>query len=218
MKEYLKYGLVLLVVAAISTGVLAFVNSITAPLIEENKQIARANAQRAVFPEANSFQSVESEIIEYYEALDVENRLLGYVVEAIGIGYNGAIKSMVGLDLDFRIKGVTVLEQSETPGLGDKITKIDFLNHFNNLHAHFIRLDREGGNITNITGASISTRALTNSIREKIEQIEANIIVEPISDRQDDVVPISDWQDDVVPISDWQDDGNTEEENNEITE
>ncbi|MCL2063870.1 MAG: RnfABCDGE type electron transport complex subunit G [Candidatus Cloacimonetes bacterium] len=178
MKDLLKYGLVLLIVASISCGVLAFVNSITAPLIEENKRQARINAQRTVFPEARDFIEVDNVSMTFYVALDSENELLGYVLETVGIGYNGNIRAMVGINQDLSIKRVAILEHEETPGLGDKITRNDFLNLFMNLEKHDLRIDREGGRITNITGATISTRTLTNSIREHIELLESRYINE----------------------------------------
>jgi len=169
MLENLKYGLILLMVVAISCAVLAYVNSVTEPLISENKRIAEENARKNIFPDLESTVSIATSQLDYLEIYDINNVLLGYLFISTGKGYNGDIVAMVGVTTEFAIKKVLVLSQVETPGLGDKIKSTSFLDNFINLKNQDLRISNDGGKIMNITGATVSSRAITNSIREHIE-------------------------------------------------
>jgi len=172
MKTFFKYGFILFFVVAISCGILAWVNAQTAPLIEENMRLAKINAQKSVFPEAYSFTEIENEDFVYSIAYDVHNNLIGYILEASGQGYSGVIKTIVGLSADFTINRIAILEQSETPGLGANCTRADFLHRFKDLSLRDLKIDKDGGNITSITGATLTTRTITNSIRNILERLQ----------------------------------------------
>ncbi|MEO0085277.1 MAG: FMN-binding protein, partial [candidate division WOR-3 bacterium] len=57
-----------------------------------------------------------------------------------------------------------------TPGLGLKATDESFLSQFVGKTAAETRLTREGGTIDAITGATITSRAVTDGIREAMER------------------------------------------------
>ncbi len=52
MKEFLHFGSVLLIIAAISAGVLNFVNDKTTPIISEREIAAQIDARKTVYTEA----------------------------------------------------------------------------------------------------------------------------------------------------------------------
>lgn len=123
MKEFIRYGLVLLIIAAISAGILSYVNETTMPIIAEREALAQVEARKAVFEEANRFEESEKKEIEMYTFIPAyrDKELMGYVVSGIGQGYGGTISLTMAFDLDGKIKGVKILSAKETPGLGDKI-------------------------------------------------------------------------------------------------
>ena len=59
MKEFIHFGLVLLIIAAISAGILNFVNNKTTPIINERNSSAQIDARKAVYSEANNFKENE---------------------------------------------------------------------------------------------------------------------------------------------------------------
>jgi electron transport complex protein RnfG len=75
---------------------------------------------------------------------------------------------LVGINSDYTIKDVAILSQTETPGLGSKITEKEFTGQFIGLSSADLALSRDGGSIDAITGATISSRAVTDTIREKM--------------------------------------------------
>ena len=212
MKTYLHYAFILFLVVAISCGILAYVNTQTAPLIEENKIAIRVRAQKNVFPEAFSFVEVVNENITYLEAHDVNGELLGYIIEATGNGYSGEIKTLVGLYKDMTINKIYVLEQTETPGLGANCTRPQFLALFSNLTKNDMSIDKDGGSIVSITGATITTRTITNSIRKMMENLVESIV--PIDINEEGEAEISEMSIGTIDSTDFH--NSEEEDTNEM--
>lgn len=83
-------------------------------------------------------------------------------------GYSGDIWLMVGLDTAGTIRNIVVIEHKETPGLGSKMTSEKFLNQFLNANPAVtdLRVKKDGGTIDAISGATISSRAFSQAVRE----------------------------------------------------
>ena len=164
MKEMVKYGFTLALICIIAAGLLAGVNALT-----KSKIISQAHAEeeaslREVLPLAVSFEPVKSEdAILYYKALDGEGKLMGAVFKASGKGYSSTIETMVGMLKDGTITAIKVISQNETPGLGTRVAEPAFTGQFKNI------LDISGASA--ITGATISSRAVINSIENKAKEI-----------------------------------------------
>ncbi len=126
----LKMGLFLAVVAALAGGALAAVNQVTAPIIAENAIASERANLEMIFPNASEFVIVED--------FEDETGLVQGVYEAVGYGmaykvqvtgYANPILFMVGISDDAEIIGFAVLEQNDTPGIGDRIEKPEFTDN-----------------------------------------------------------------------------------------
>ncbi|MFV2040998.1 MAG: FMN-binding protein [Candidatus Hydrothermarchaeales archaeon] len=126
-----------------------------------------------IFRDAAEFKPVYDEKNEtlYFEVYSAEGELLGYAFSQTGRGMWGDIQVAGGLDLDFRLVGLFVIEQGETPGLGARIVEPLFLDQFKGLESEEIKLEKYGGKVDAISGASISSRAVTEIIRLEMERI-----------------------------------------------
>lgn len=87
-------------------------------------------------------------------------------------GYSGAIRLLVAADFHGKVYGSRVLEQHETPGLGDKIeVRIsDWIKHFANQTVNGAGDERwavkkDGGMFDQFTGATITPRAVVRSVK-----------------------------------------------------
>jgi len=71
-----------------------------------------------------------------------------------------------------------IVSNTETPGLGSRIEEDFFTNRFEGLSVSDVKLSKEGGKVDAITGATISSKAVTDAVQrgleEKIEQIKAD--------------------------------------------
>jgi len=69
------------------------------------------------------------------------------------------------------VSGIEILSHAETPGLGDKITHEGFKKQFKgqNLKSADWRVKKDGGDFDQITGATISPRAVVGAVRKGLE-------------------------------------------------
>jgi electron transport complex protein RnfG len=174
MKYYLRLGLILLIITAIASGILAFINSFTQPMIEENRRRTEEEARREVMPQAVKFELAEDDFL-FYIGRDEEDNIVGYTFIATEYGYSSDIQTMVGLNADKTINKIKIISQSETPGLGANCTDPEFQELFDGLKKEEVAIDKDGGKIETITGATITSRAITNSIQKAIDKLESSL-------------------------------------------
>jgi len=192
MKNISRFVLVLFLVNLVAAAILAGVYTVTRPKIEAQKKMAEAKALREVMPESvgNRLEKVEDGDAGYWKVFKDENyRPSGYVFIAKKYGYSSVIETMVGIKRDGSITGVRILNQNETPGLGAKIVEIlsdktlksalkglfsgkkepekNILPYFTEQFKGVNVKNIDISNIDAITGATISSKAVVESIREK---------------------------------------------------
>ncbi len=186
MKEIIKLGAILMLITSIAGGALSMVNSITKPKIELQKRLALERALLKALPTAdrNAIVPVQQNGQKYFKGYKSPDTtgLVGFAFVATGKGYSSDIETMVGVDTSGTITGTSVLHQVETPGLGTKIEEVKygeekpwFQRQFLNKTWEGLTLDKDGGDIGSITGATISSRAVTNSIREGLKNLETEL-------------------------------------------
>ena len=160
---------VLTLVCVVAAFVLGIVYKNAAPLIAAQKEKEIQQSLKQAMPEADEFKIQEMDDRTYYEAYK-DAGLIGYVIFVNADGYAGDIEMMVGLDKTGAITGVQILIQQETPGLGACCVEIKygeedpwFTRQFKRRKAADLRLE----NVEAITGATITTEAITDAIRER---------------------------------------------------
>jgi electron transport complex protein RnfG len=94
-------------------------------------------------------------------------------------GYSGPIRLLVGIDASGTMTGLSVLEHRETPGLGDGIELSEWQQQFvgrslGNPMSGGWRIREDGGEFDQLTGASVSPRAVVKAVRETLEYHAAN--------------------------------------------
>lgn len=150
--------IVLVLICVIMSGLLAFTNGITAPIIAEAERKANEEARLEVLPSADAFEKVEAgslpdAVREVYKA----SNGAGYTFSLTTTGYGGknTLKMTVGIDGEGKITGTKVLSQSETPGLGAKIVSdANFYGQFPGKDAAYVS---DIKNIDTISGATRSS-------------------------------------------------------------
>lgn len=174
MSQLVKFGLILGVICLAATLVLAVTYEVTKPKIEAQLKSEEQSALKAMIPSADSFNEKILDGIEYFEALKGKS-VIGYCVRVTGNGYNGYIRMIAGVDTAGVIQGVAVLEHSETPGLGARINETKqgesdpwFLRQFEGKNVRAIEVRK---NIDSITGATISSKAVTDAIRKTVDEL-----------------------------------------------
>jgi electron transport complex protein RnfG len=206
MTNILRLSIVLAVVTVIAAFVLAEIYSVTKPQIELQKLAKTREALNFVLPDAQILSPVtrkvpvkdgdgvtlyEKEEIMYYEAYaDADSQqLIGYAFKAEGNGYSSVIETMVGIDTTGVIRNIKIISQKETPGLGALAEESDpftgkkwSTQQFKGKGMDQLKVDKDGGEIVSITGATITSRTITNSIRDELKSLLPRVA--PSSDEQ----------------------------------
>lgn len=154
----------LLVITAVVGVLLALVNMLTAPTIAKLADSKKAEAMSQVMEGVDSFDTLDvpegmKDVKEIVRAKKGDE-VLGYCVQTGTNGNDGEIQLMVGITPDGAVTSVTVLAQSETM----------YTDKHGELVAQFagksgsVALSQDGGDISAISGATISSRAITKGV------------------------------------------------------
>lgn len=176
IKEVLKPTAILFVICVVVSAALAGTNLLT------RDRIAQAQAQKAeesrmiVLPGAESFEERDG----HYAGLDGGGNTVGYVFETEGKGYGGSVNVMTGISAEGSITGVVILSHGETPGLGANAEKESFREQYKQpvgdltggISVVKFQAPKEG-EIQAMTGATITSTAVTNAVNSAIEQYQS---------------------------------------------
>jgi Na+-translocating ferredoxin:NAD+ oxidoreductase subunit G len=184
-KEMFAGIIVMFAIALLSGYLLSQVFRITRAHIEKQKKIEAERLNKEMFPDGVDFVDAEKQGLSYTSVFDAEKNQLGMIFEFSRSGYSGPIVIKVGIDKNLQVKGVRILGHNETPGLGAKITDNKFLNQFNGKTGNELGLKKyyADGTIDAVTGATISSKAVSEGIMEMMEKVGSlNITSSPHPD------------------------------------
>jgi len=113
-----------------------------------------------------------------FRGFDASGRSIGYAVTGARPGFMDLIHVIFGYDpVSGRVLGMKVLDNKETPGLGDAIEKDrSFVEGFAGVLAPLLGVKKGSftgaeGEVAMITGATISARTVIEVINQRIEQV-----------------------------------------------
>lgn len=169
----LKIGLNLTVACLISGLIIAGVYYVTAPVAAQERENLKNKAMQELVADAQEFRPVAGHA-EWYVAIK-DGKTVAYVVPAESKGYGGAIKMLAAVTPDGKVVDFKILAHNETPGLGDKANEPKFSKQFAGKTAEDLEVVKTptDKNIQALTGATITSRAVTRGIREAVEQVAA---------------------------------------------
>ena len=171
-----KTGTFLFVVAAISGILLAFTQSLTAPVIAQNQLNAEIKAQNDVLPSkvfADITSTKDGKTLNYKVGFDNKDQITGAVFKVSPKGFGGIINIIVGINAEGKVLNYKILSLNETPGLGNKLKSKEFESKMLALLTSdkkpVFKVKKDGGDVDAITAATISSRAFCTGIREAQE-------------------------------------------------
>jgi len=184
MKDIARLVFALTLIAAGAGLILSLVESVTREPIAEQRRQETLKALRAVLPpidNAPDTDTVTLTVGKDKKGRDIKRTFyrgrLGGELSGVAFkvvsdqGYSGNIEIMVGLDKSEAVSGIEILSHAETPGLGAKITTEKFKSQFKgqSLKSADWRVKKDGGDFDQITGATISPRAVVGAVRKGLE-------------------------------------------------
>lgn len=190
VKTMLKEAGILFAITLIAGLMLGFVYELTKEPIRLQQEKAVQEACMAVLPET---AGIQFEVLEYapdtafaeelaaegveigsvYRAVSPDGAFQGYVVESVSSeGYGGSIVLYVGVQADGTVGGVSILELSETPGLGMEAPKV-LTPQFAGKRVESFTYTKTGSSseseVDAISSATITTKAVVNAVNGALE-------------------------------------------------
>lgn len=181
----LRLVVVLGIICAVAAVALAGVSGLTKDPIEQQLKKEMREAAAVVAPE-------HDEVVDGLTTPDGEPLFLfrksgaivgyGYRIRTQQ-GYSGEIAAMLGATSEGAMTGLHILQHAETPGLGAKITSREILDRFiwkdapggthRDLANTAWKVRKDGGDIDQITGATITTRAVVGAVSSGLQRLPA---------------------------------------------
>jgi Na+-translocating ferredoxin:NAD+ oxidoreductase subunit G len=184
MKDTLRLAIALTLIAAIAGLILSLVEAVTREPIAEQRRLETLKALQAVLPPLDN--APDADTVELIVGTDKkgkpikrlfyrgrkDNELSGVAFKVVAPeGYSGNIEIMTGITPDGTVSGIEILNHAETPGLGAKIVEPAFKGQFKDksLANADWRVKKDGGQFDQITGATISPRAIVKAVKGGLE-------------------------------------------------
>ena len=173
--------LVLVGVALITGGILAYVNHITEEPIKLQASKTLADGIKSVMGGVQLTVAEDDTIKEtikgkeavfvVHKTVDANKQDLGAAVESTTGGFGGDLKVLVGFDTEGNILGYTILQHSETPGLGAKADKWFQKDGKGNIigknpEKNNLTVKKDGGDVDAITASTITSRAFLLAVNQ----------------------------------------------------
>ena len=164
----------LLLICAVTAGLLAGVNAVTAPIIAELNAKATQEAINAVLP-----GGFESEVTGYTDATGLVSKIYqganGYAVEVGPTGFDNTITMVVGIDNEGKVLGISIVSHTETKGLGEVAASttpkgVAFREQFVGVSGE-VSVTKDGGTMDAITGATITSRAICVGVNAALDAV-----------------------------------------------
>jgi electron transport complex protein RnfG len=188
-------GFLLWLFAVVGVSLVAYTQLQTETLIADNERTVLLRNLYALIPASKLDNDIATDTLElapstllgtsnastvYRARKDGEPVAVVFNSVASG-GYNGDIHLLVGIYADGHVAGVRTVKHSETPGLGDaiEIQKSDWILGFNNKSLdnpapELWKVKRDGGEFDQITGATITPRAIVKAVKNTLEYYSTN--------------------------------------------
>lgn len=152
--------------------------------ITENQQAALKNAIAEVVPGTENAEKLTIEGNTAFRCTDADGKLIGWAVQGSGTGFVDKIKLVVGLTANGEtVLGIKVIENLETPGLGNKIEGAEWAGQFDDLNSAQLFRVVKGGKSTDhdiqaITGATYSSVYVADIVNDICQRVRVALPTE----------------------------------------
>lgn len=169
MREMVRMVATLTILCILSGGILSFLKTYTAPLIEAQElNLVQGPAITSIFPsytnnpvaERRTFDIDSTSVVVF--PIKEGNTLIGVALEQSSPSYSGPLGAMVGFDVQTdTIVGVNVTTFKDTAGIGSRVYDEGFRKQFTALQA-----SQDISGVSILSGATVSSSSFITSVRK----------------------------------------------------
>ncbi|MBQ7464322.1 MAG: FMN-binding protein [Lachnospiraceae bacterium] len=176
-KEYIYPVIILAVICAVTTALLAVTNFFSKPVIDRNLAESARQTRLELLPGADDFQDdtsnagtlASNEKARVTEVFAASNGS-GYVYTVKSKSFGGEMTMMVGIGKDGAVTGVKVTEHADTPGVGTKDHDPSYLAQYVGKSILESENVKKEPDFDFITGASVTGTAVHEGVYAALEQ------------------------------------------------
>lgn len=183
MRDIIRLSLTLALIGIVSAALLTAVHNVTDPIITERREREYRQALDNFFPGFDTFETKSLDEGQFDLIYGDSGDFKGIMATVDAMGYDGEISYNLAVDSEGEIIGLRIVAHTETPGIGDVIERDSFQEQF--LGKSFKDPITAGEDVDIVSGSTVSTAAMINSIRHTtgviaenylgIEAVEVNI-------------------------------------------
>ncbi|MBF0622442.1 MAG: RnfABCDGE type electron transport complex subunit G [Magnetococcales bacterium] len=189
MPEFVRMGLILMIVGAVATTILAATEQITREPIAEAKRQEILKALRQVLPlgfdndpDQDTLVLIDPSLnrkekpVTFYRARKGGSPLASAYVVTAPDGYSGNIDIMMAVAPGGIVTGVQIVGHAETPGLGDKAVITDWPESFKGKTLDNTKwgVKKDNGDFDQFAGATITPRAIVGAVHRGLKYFVEN--------------------------------------------
>ncbi len=192
MKKSFSFPIIfMIVISAVFTSILAFLNYSTADKIAFNNELELSQKMLYIFDieepssDPNDIKKAFEDNIDnigtaedpLYVYKDASGEIVGYAVPVSGPGLWGSVNGFIGITADYStVLGLDFISHSETPGLGGRISEDDYKDQFRGLDLtsasngqYIVYRPAPGGNVDAIAGATLTSKAVAKFVNQDLD-------------------------------------------------
>jgi Na+-translocating ferredoxin:NAD+ oxidoreductase subunit G len=199
MDNLIRFPLILVIICTVAAGGVGITYVTTRAKIRQRQTEREQSALQVVFGAEVTNRALNAEASRderVYQVMGKDGVMMGYAAIGDGRGYSSLLRVLVGVNPDVnRVSGIMVLSQQETPGLGTRIVETKSRKTWASVikreaieedpipwfQKQFEGLPRENVNLQTsntrgvdaITGATVTSHAVVDAVKNAIRKIEA---------------------------------------------
>lgn len=182
MGKILKLGFILLLITAVTGVILGGVYTLTLEPIRMTRERQKLEAFAATLPGAKDFKTLElngdAGLVQEVNEGSAEGAVIGHNVTVAPKGYSGQIEMIVGVTSGGELKGIKILNHTETPGLGAKAAEPAFAGQFTDKAVPEVKVvktpPQSDEEIEAISGATITSDAVATGVNAALKYCAEN--------------------------------------------
>lgn len=178
--NYIAQAWLVLLLSFVFGAALSGVQVGLSPMIEKNKMKETFSQIPLLVPGSETGEQAEIAGMTVYRAMSSSGQV-GWVIPTKGQGFADKLEILIGLDASAeKITGLYVLDQKETPGLGNKIVEETWRSQYKDKSTSDpIEVIKNGtptaNQIVAVTGATISSAAVTDIVNKTVSELKEQL-------------------------------------------
>ncbi|NLZ39608.1 MAG: FMN-binding protein [Firmicutes bacterium] len=165
MKEIVRLGLILMLICALSAGMLSYTHQVTSEIIEQRIAAEKIALMQSIFPDVEETEDKEVDGRIATIGYDQSGKIVGILAEGKTTGYGGDIRFNLVIDGTGKLVDIDIISHAETAGLGSKIEEDSYRAQFRG------KTVNDSFDVDNISGATITSVAMEKGIEREMKEI-----------------------------------------------